>query len=73
MDYNPPGSSVHGNLQARILEWVAIPFSWKLSCKDPHKQNPEDGCIKTLFIEWEIREIFTEKSSALKSQEILFF
>ena len=24
---NPPGSSVHGILQARILEWVAIPFS----------------------------------------------
>ena len=23
----PPGSSVHGILQARILEWVAIPFS----------------------------------------------
>ena len=22
------GSSVHGILQARILEWVAIPFSW---------------------------------------------
>ena len=22
----PPGSSVHGILQARILEWVAIPF-----------------------------------------------
>ena len=27
MNCNPPGSSVHGNLQARILEWVAIPFS----------------------------------------------
>ena len=25
--YSPPGSSVHGILQARILEWVAIPFS----------------------------------------------
>ena len=24
---SPPGSSVHGILQARILEWVAIPFS----------------------------------------------
>ena len=23
----PPGSSIHGLLQARILEWVAIPFS----------------------------------------------
>ena len=26
-DCSPPGSSVHGILQARILEWVAIPFS----------------------------------------------
>ena len=25
MDYSPPGSSVHGILQARILEWVAMP------------------------------------------------
>ena len=24
VDYNPPGSSVHGILQVRILEWVAI-------------------------------------------------
>ena len=24
MGYSPPGSSVHGILQARILEWVAI-------------------------------------------------
>ena len=24
MDCSPPGSSVHGILQARILEWVAI-------------------------------------------------
>ena len=27
MDCGPPGSSLHGILQARILEWVAIPFS----------------------------------------------
>ena len=27
MDYSPPGPSVHGILQARMLEWVAIPFS----------------------------------------------
>ena len=27
MDYSPPGSSVHGISQARVLEWVAIPFS----------------------------------------------
>ena len=27
MDCDPPGSSVHGILQARILEWVAVLFS----------------------------------------------
>ena len=27
MDCRASGSSVHGILQARILEWVAIPFS----------------------------------------------
>ena len=27
MDCSLPGSSVHGILQARILEWVAISFS----------------------------------------------
>ena len=27
MDHSPPGSSVHGILQARILEWDAIPSS----------------------------------------------
>ena len=26
-DCGPPGSTIHGILQARILEWLAIPFS----------------------------------------------
>ena len=35
MDYStppphPPGSSLHGILQARILEWVAMPISGHL-------------------------------------------
>ena len=32
MDCSPPGSSLHGLCQARILEWVAISFSklWKI-------------------------------------------
>ena len=25
MAYSPPGSSVHGIFQARVLEWVAVP------------------------------------------------
>ena len=31
MAYSLPGSSVHGILQARILEWVAISFSRRSS------------------------------------------
>ena len=31
MDYSPPGSSIHRIFQARILEWVAISFSWRSS------------------------------------------
>ena len=32
VDCSLPGSSVHGILQARILEWVAISFSRKTEC-----------------------------------------
>ena len=31
MDCSPPGSSVHGIFQARVLEWVAISFSRRSS------------------------------------------
>ena len=27
MDYSPPGSSLHGIFQARILEWITISYS----------------------------------------------
>ena len=32
MDCRPPGSSVHGILPARILEWAAVPSPWNLPC-----------------------------------------
>ena len=39
MDCSLPGSSLHGILQARVLEWVAISFSnawkWKVKVKSP--------------------------------------
>ena len=51
MDYSPPDSSIHRNLQARILEWVAMPsfrvssrprglnpsLLWLLHCRQPTK------------------------------------
>ena len=44
MDYSLPGSSVHGILQARILEWVSIPSRDKfpfpyLEIRDKHRFN----------------------------------
>ena len=39
MGYSPPGSSVHGILQARIPKWVAVPSSRESS-------QPRDGtCV----------------------------
>ena len=35
MDCSPPGVSVHGIFQERILEWVAIPFSMGEGITDP--------------------------------------
>ena len=38
VDYSPPGSSVRGILQARILKWVAISFS--MGSSQPRKWTP---------------------------------
>ena len=35
IDSSPPGSTVPGILQARVLEWVAIAFS-RFLCRDFH-------------------------------------
>ena len=50
----PPGSSVHEILQARILEWVAIPFSGGFS----QPRNPSRvSCIADGFFSvWTTRE-----------------
>ena len=50
----PPGSSVHGILQARILEWVAIPFS-KGSFR-PRDQTQVSCMEGRFFIVWATRE-----------------
>ena len=46
MNYRRPGSSVHGILQARILEWVAIPFSTGSS---PPRVQTRVCCIADRF------------------------
>ena len=39
MDCSPPGSSVHGILQARVLEWGAIAFSALMVGKWPKNET----------------------------------
>ena len=40
VDRSPPGSSVHGILQARILEWVAIPSPGDLPDSEIEPRSP---------------------------------
>ena len=40
MDCNLPGSSIHGILQGRILEWVTIPGNFKKIDPGPHCSLP---------------------------------
>ena len=63
MDWGPPGSSVHGILKARILEWVAISFSRGSSW-------PRDwtwvSCIASgFFTIWATREAWSAKDPAM--------
>ena len=54
MDHGPPSSSVHGILQARILEWVAIPFSRESS---PPRDQTQVSCLAGRFFTiWAPRE-----------------
>ena len=49
MDY-----TVHGILQARILEWVAFPFSRGSS--QPRDQTQASHIAGRLFVSWATRE-----------------
>ena len=54
MDSSPPGSSVHGISQARILEWVAISFSRGSSWP---RDRTQVSCIADgFFTIWASRE-----------------
>ena len=58
MDHSPPGSSVHGILQARRLEWVAIPFSRGSSWP---RDRTQVSCITgRFFIVWATWEAMKE-------------
>ena len=46
MSLSPPRSSIHGMLQTKILEWVAISFSWM----EEEKREKGRQCFKNLRI-----------------------
>ena len=54
VDCSPPGSSVHGILQARMLEWVAVPFSRGSS--QPRGQAPIFCIAGRFFTIWATKE-----------------
>ena len=57
MDCSLPGSSIHGIVQARILEWVAIPFSRGSSW--PRDRTWVSCTAGRFFTIWATREAFS--------------
>ena len=54
-DYSPPDFSVHVILQARILEWIAVPFSKDLP--DPGIEPWSPALQVDLFYHLSYREV----------------
>ena len=61
MDYSLSGSSVHGIFQARILEWVAIPFSRGFSWPRNWTNVSYVSCTG-FFASWATRESSNQKA-----------
>ena len=58
MDYSPPDASIHGVFQARILEWVVIPFSRGSSQSRDRTDVTSIFCIgKRIIYHWAIQEV----------------
>ena len=56
MDCSPPGSFVHGILQARILEWVAMSFSRGSSQpRDWTQVSQTAGRFFTVWATWKVQ------------------
>ena len=55
------GSSVHGILQARIMEWVAVPFSRESS--KPRDQTQVSCISDSFFTIWVTREVYAAAKS----------
>ena len=64
MDGSQPGSSIHGIFQARILEWVAISFSWEWL----RDQTWVSCIVGRRFTVWATREVPTSLLDKCKSK-----
>ena len=66
MNYSWPGSSVHGMLQARILEWLAIPFlrgsSW------PRNWAPVSCIAGRFYIIWATRKAWMTREKGCEKE-----
>ena len=60
MDYSPPGFSVYGILQTRLLEWVAISFS-----KNDYKEMPVGLALG-------LAAMLVSQSSILKHRSLIY-
>ena len=69
VDCSLPGSSVHGILQARILEWVAISFSRGSSW--PRNRTWVSCIAGRWFTNWAMREACSVAFSYSLAQQIL--
>ena len=74
LDCNPPSSSVHGSLQARILEWFAMtssrgssrPMDWTHVSMSPALA----GGVFTTSTSWEVLAIVQDKIKSYKNKII---
>ena len=66
VDYHLPGSSVHGILQTRILEWVAISSSRGSS--QPRERTGVSWIAGGFFTSWAIREALC----GMNQQNVIF-
>ena len=64
MDCSPPGSSVRGILQARIMEWVAMPSSGDLPDSGVETESSASPYCSYILYHWATRETFISQSSA---------
>ena len=59
MDCIPPGSSVHGISQVRILDWVAVSFSRGSS--QPRDQTGVSYIGRRILYHWATKKVFRNK------------